>query len=50
MSALLVLFLMAACVALFFGISGAAIWWVGRLPTAAEAKQAITSKGGNTPA
>lgn len=36
MSALLVLILMAACVIGFFGLSGAAIWWAGRLPVATE--------------
>ncbi|WP_190325573.1 hypothetical protein [Salipiger aestuarii] len=44
MSALLVLFLMAACVVLFFSISGAAIWWAGRLPVASE-KAGLAAQG-----
>ncbi|GGG68207.1 hypothetical protein GCM10011415_14220 [Salipiger pallidus] len=49
MSAFIILFLMAVTVAAVFGLSGAAIWWAGRLPVreaAASLAAQTTAKHG----
>ncbi|APX22110.1 MULTISPECIES: hypothetical protein [Salipiger] len=40
MSPFIILLLMAASVATLFGLSGAMIWWAGRLPTEQAAVRA----------